>query len=812
MFGFNGFTQKANEVVSEAIARASSLGHTYIGSEHLLLGLLCVNNSTAYAALTSKGIHYDDVSALVVKTVGKGTPRPLGPGHITPTCRRILDMSAALAKEGGVGVGTEHILISILRDETSYALRFLRELGVDSAVMIRTLSLVVNEMPSHRTTQQQTQPTSRPQQKPPSSKTPMLDKYSKDLTEMARQGRLDPVIGREREIARLILILCRRSKNNPCLVGEAGVGKTAILEGLALGIVSGGVPEELANRRLVSLDLTSIVAGTKYRGDFEERIKVIVNEVISAKNILLFIDEVHNIMGTGAAEGAIDAANILKPQLARGELQLIGATTFDEYRKNIERDQALERRFQSIKVEEPSPEDTKKILHGIKDRYEAHHRITITDEAITAAVELSVRYIPDRFLPDKAIDLIDEASSEVRLKGYDSGRIKVVTAENVSVDALSKKDFRFGAGLNEIASRSFVRGDKTESIKTAPVTPQVTAQDIAKVVSGWTGIELNTIDESESERLKSLEAELEKRVIGQREAVEKVSKAIRRGRIGLKDPTRPIGSFIFLGPTGVGKTELCRALSTSLFGSAESMIRLDMSEYMEKHSVSKLIGSPPGYVGFDDGGGLTEKVRRRPYSLILFDEIEKAHPDVFNILLQILDDGLLTDSRGRSSSFKDAVIIMTSNLGAQYITDQKQLGFAGDTTQKNDDTQRNVMKELRSFFRPELLGRIDDIVVFGKLEVQHMEQIVRKLLTAVCERMNALGITVTFGDTLIVALSNEGRNKEGGARHLRRLIRVEVEDVLAEKLLYGDIVGGDSIVCDMYDGVMMVNKLASARG
>ncbi|MEG1849521.1 MAG: ATP-dependent Clp protease ATP-binding subunit, partial [Oscillospiraceae bacterium] len=687
MFRFNGFTQKANDAINLAIAQASALGHSYIGSEHLLLGLLSVGSGAAFTTLTSRGISSEDVTELLVASVGRGIQSVLSPSDLTPCCKRIFENAVSEARElESRTIGTEHLLLAMLREQESGAVAFLKELGCEPTVLCKALSELLGSELTRRPTNA-SQERAKPAQKPPRQqpKTQLLDKYSKDLTAQARENRLDPVIGRDNEIERVIQILSRRTKNNPCLIGEAGVGKTAVVEGLAQRISDGSVPQTLREKRVVSLDLTSVLAGTKYRGDFEERIKGIINEVTGAGNVILFIDEIHNIMGIGAAEGAIDAANILKPQLARGELQVVGATTFEEYRRHIEKDSALERRFQSVVVKEPTEEQAVLILKGLRERYESHHRLGIPDEAIEAAVHLSMQYISDRFLPDKAIDLIDEAASCVRLRaashadGDPLEQQRRQAARGIET-AIANLDFELAARLRDVErqlSAELLERQRNATQSEASEEIAVTAQDIAQVLSRATGIEVTALSGEESERLLGLEEALSAQVIGQQEAVSAVVRAVRRGRVGLSDPERPIGSFLFLGPTGVGKTELCRALSRTLFGAASEMIRLDMSEYMEKQSVSRLIGSPPGYIGYDDGGQLTEKVRRKPYSVVLFDEIEKAHPEVLHILLQLLEDGRLTDAHGRTCSFKNAVIIMTSNIGARHITDCKALGFTG---------------------------------------------------------------------------------------------------------------------------------------
>lgn len=807
MFRFNGFTQKANNAINLAITAASQLGHTYIGSEHLLYGLHKEGSGVAYHLLFSQGIQGEDLLSLLIKTIGSGLATELTPGDLTPRCKRILEMSILEARVLGHSyVGTEHILMAILKENDSYAVRFLKEIGIDPDRLYKNLieAMGAEAMEIYGTDRSKKAPTKTA--KPQNTKTPNLDKYSKDLTDQARANQLDPVIGREEEISRVVQILSRRTKNNPCLIGEAGVGKTAIVEGLAQRIMDGEVPDILREKRLVSLDLTSMVAGTKYRGDFEERIKTVLAEVVAAGNVILFVDEIHNIMGIGAAEGAVDAANILKPQLARGEIQLVGATTLEEYRRHIEKDAALERRFQSILVKEPSEEDAVKILEGLRDRYEAHHKIRITDGAIQAAVTLSARYINDRYLPDKAVDLIDEAASCVKLKAFTAPkdikeleeRLKTLREEKES--AINAQEFEQAAKIRdselEIKERiqaldgNWKSGDRREG--------EVTAEDVAQVVAKATGIDVTTLTQEQSQRLLHLEEELHRQVVGQDQAVAAVAKAIRRGRVGLKDPGRPIGSFIFLGPTGVGKTELTKALAKALFGSEQALIRLDMSEYMEAHAASKMVGAPPGYVGYDDGGQLTERIRRRPYSVVLFDEIEKAHPDVFNMLLQILEDGSLTDSQGRKVSFQNAVIIMTSNLGARFITDRKNLGFSHGGAEEDDKRIRtDVLGELRRAFKPEFLNRVDETIVFHKLTQEEIHTIAQRLLEQVSKRVEQMGIDLTFAPQAVEAVAKAGFDPIYGARPLRRAIQASIEDTFADHLLKGDFTAGDRVLCTL---------------
>lgn len=804
MYKFTGFTQKANAALNAAIEYAENLGHTYIGSEHLLLGLLSSEGSVAYTALTAKGITADSVETAVRNSVGIGTSTVLSPSDFTPRSKNIIETSIAIARNLGHSyVGTEHILVAILRDNSCYAMDILDSLNASAADIAEEIG---------KNTNSQAAPKNKTQQKG-KTETPTLDQFGRDLTSIAQQGKIDPVIGRQKEIERVIQILCRRTKNNPCLIGEPGVGKTAIAEGLALKIASGEVPEILKDKRIVSLDLTGMVAGTKYRGDFEERIKSAIDEVSKAENIILFIDEVHTLIGAGAAEGAVDAANILKPALARGEMQVIGATTIEEYRKNIEKDSALERRFQSVLVGEPSREETVEILKGIRDKYEAHHKVKITDEAIDAAVKMSSRYIGDRFLPDKAIDLIDEAASKVRLHAYTppqdikelEEKLKRIGAEKSS--AVNNQDFEQAAKLRDEEKELKARlSDEKERWKkqNSETNGVVTPDEIAAIVSEWTHIPVVQLTEEESQRLLHMEEELHRRIVGQNVAVSAVSKAIRRGRVGLKDPNRPTGSFIFLGPTGVGKTELCKTLAATLFGDESAMIRLDMSEFMEKHTVSKLVGSPPGYVGYDEGGQLTEKVRRKPYSVVLFDEIEKAHPDVFNMLLQILDDGVLTDSQGRKVDFKNCIIIMTSNVGAKLITSSgnSSLGFKGDDSNKamsHEAIRDAVMGELKKCFRPEFLNRVDDIIVFEQLGKDDIKEIARRLLATLQKRVHDMGIELSFDESAIEKISDEGFDPVYGARPLKRAIQSQIEDKLSEEMLDGKITASNSYVCKYGD-------------
>ena len=817
-YNFSGFTEKANEALNQAINSAQVLGHTYVGSEHLLLGLLRVGSGVALSVLNSFGVTADSIEEQMKNTIGVGTPTRLSPDYFTPRAKRVIESAIAGCNNlGKKFVGTEHILIAILSEGESYAIRFLSELGVDvTALTAKVLSEAGINPDEMDSTQEAHYADNISQNK--NGRSTGLNKYGVDLTEQAKKGKLDPVIGRAEEIERVIQILCRRTKNNPCLIGEPGVGKTAVVEGLAQKIASGDVPEILAGKRVFSLDLTGMIAGTKYRGDFEERIKSVINEVKKSNDIILFIDEVHTIIGAGSAEGSTDAANILKPSLARGDFQVIGATTISEYRKNIEKDSALERRFQPVTVSEPNEEDALLILKGLRDKYEAHHKVSITDEALSAAVKLSARYINDRFLPDKAIDLIDEAASKVRLSATAAPDDQKTLEKEISAlqaekeDAIKSQEFERAAGIRDTITqktKELEEKKKQWHEKNAHASGEVTAETIAEIVCSWTGVPVAQLTEEESERLLRLEDELHNRIIGQNEAVSAVARAIRRGRVGLKDPKRPIGSFIFLGPTGVGKTELCKALAEAMFGSENMMIRLDMSEYMEKHTVSRLIGSPPGYVGFDEGGQLTEKVRRSPYSVILFDEIEKAHPDVFNILLQILEDGILTDSQGRKVDFKNTVVIMTSNIGARLITEKKvSFGF-GDTSADNGDKadiKEKVLGELKGAFRPEFLNRVDDIIVFSRLKQQEIRIIASKMLENLNRRLYNLNISAKFTDSLIQKLAEKGFDDTYGARPLRREIQNDIEDKLSEKILDGSIKNGDTVLCDYKDGVFTFTK------
>lgn len=818
MYNFNGFTEKANRAVNLGIEEAQQLGHTYIGSEHILMGLLLENSGVANAALNNSGVDFEKVEDCVKEKIGVGSPTKLTPRDLTPRSKRILQMSLVIASRLNHNyVGTEHLLAALLEDSDSYAVRILNELG---AKPDEIMSSIGDEMGRDMNSSYQGEEgigTSR-KSGDGKSNTKTLDKFGIDLTVKAKKGEIDPVIGRQKEIERVIQILSRRTKNNPCLIGEPGVGKTAVAEGLALKIANNEVPDLLKDKRVVALDLTGMIAGTKYRGDFEDRIKGAMDEVKKAGNVILFIDELHTIVGAGSAEGSSDAANILKPSLARGDFQVIGATTINEYRKYIEKDAALERRFQPVTVGEPTEEEAVEILRGLRDRYEAHHKVKITDEAIEQAVKLSSRYITDRYLPDKAIDLIDESASRVRLTEHTEPdeikelQKKIEKLEQEKAAAVNTQDFELAASLRDKekeAREEYAKAKERWQDDKGKSSGEVTGEDIAAIVSNWTGIPVVQLTQEESERLLKMEEILHKRIIGQKEAVSTIARAIRRGRVGLKDPKRPTGSFIFLGPTGVGKTELCKALAEAMFGNESAMIRLDMSEYMEKHTVSKLVGSPPGYVGYDEGGQLTEKVRRHPYSVVLFDEIEKAHPDVFNMLLQILEDGRLTDSQGRLVDFRNTVIIMTSNVGARLITDSRtaNLGFAyGDDSNESknaastEQLKETVMEELKKTFRPEFLNRVDDIIVFNKLTQSEIGEIARNMLKSLTSRLEGMDVSVEFTDECIKKISDEGFDPVYGARPLRRAICAKIEDPMSEKLLDGSIKTGDKVVCGYKDG------------
>ncbi len=786
------FTNKAKKVIEIANDISIELGHNYIGTEHILYGLVKEGEGIAAKVLNNKGITDEKVRVKIEELLGVGREikETLG---FTPRTKRVLENAFLEAKRIGYNyIGTEHLLLAILKEEDCVAVRVIVELNVEVPKIYSEIAKVINEEESDQEIKRDINKV-----RGSYSATTVLNQFGEDITVQAEDGKFDNIIGREDEIERIIQILSRRTKNNPCLIGEPGVGKTAIVEGLAERIVSGEVPENLKDKRIVSIDISGMVAGAKYRGDFEERIKKVLNEVKKVGDVILFIDEIHTIVGAGAAEGAIDAANILKPLLARGEIQLIGATTIEEYRKYIEKDSALERRFSPVDVGEPTEAETIEIIKGIRDRYEAHHNVKITDEAINSAVTLSVRYITDRFLPDKAIDLIDEAASQVRINLFTEPDTIKVMEEKIDVimnekeEAIYNQDFERAANLRdkekEAREELNMEMNKWKKIKNKDIT-EIGEENIAEIISKWTGIPIQKLTEDENQKLKHLEEMLQKRVVGQNEAVEAVAKAIRRGRVGLKDPKRPIGSFLFLGPTGVGKTELSKALAEILFDNENSMIRLDMSEYMEAHSVSKLIGSPPGYIGYDGGGQLTEKVRRKPYSVILFDEIEKAHPDVMNLLLQILEDGRLTDSQGREVNFKNTIIIMTSNLGARYITEKKSLGFGNVENEKEyEDIKKEVIKELKKELRPEFINRIDEIIVFHKLSEEDIKQITNIMLKQVEERLKNQKYIVEIDDGVVKAILKQGYDNNFGARPLRRTIQNLVEDRISEEILSGNL-------------------------
>jgi len=797
------FTEKAERAINLAQESAKQLGHNYVGTEHLLLGLVREGTGIAARVLQSQGVTEEKILKEIGELIGIGENTGKQPLGFTPRTKKVFEISLREARRMNQNyIGTEHLLLGIMKEGESVAVRIFMDLGVDPQKLLSEMHKMISE----------DAPASAgdPKSYSDSSNTPILNQFGRDLTELAREGKFDPVIGRENEIERVIQILSRRTKNNPCLIGEPGVGKTAIAEGLAQRIVENNIPETLKGKRVVTLDLSSMVAGAKYRGEFEERLKKALDEIRKAGNVILFIDEMHTIIGAGAAEGAIDASNILKPPLARGEIQVIGATTINEYRKYVEKDAALERRFQPITVGEPTKEETLEILKGIRDKYEAHHNVKITDEALEAAVRLSDRYITDRYLPDKAIDLIDEAASRVRLKTYTAPPDLKKLEEEVEKlrkekeEAIRTQEFEKAAKIRdeEQLVKSKLEKLKNEwTQKNQISTDKVVEDDIAEIVSSWTGIPVKRLAEEESERLLKLEEILHKRVIGQEEAVKAIAKAIRRSRVGLKDPKRPIGSFIFLGPTGVGKTELSKALAEALFGDEKAMIRLDMSEYMEKFNVSRLVGSPPGYVGYDEGGQLTEKVRRKPYSVILFDEIEKAHPDVFNILLQILEDGRLTDSQGRLVDFRNTVIIMTSNIGGRMITEPKHVGFVMSESKTADynEMKNNVTSELKKTFRPEFLNRVDDIIVFHPLEESHIRSIVGIMSNTLAERLEQRGIKLEITDEAKDFLARKGYDPVYGARPLKRAIQTMVEDNIAEIMLEGKIKQGDKVIVGVKD-------------
>ena len=813
----NQFTPRAEEALRLAQEAAEEMGHGYVGTEHILLGLMREEDGIAHRVMREYGMTEDMICTVLERSVGKGLSGAAPSQGLTPRAKSAVELAVSEAMRMGAGyIGTEHLLLGLLREGSNMAIRVLDTVGIDPKKMYSSVVQKINEGP--RAAANNNMPVSHREE---GKKGKTLAEFSRDLTESARQGKLDPVIGREKEIQRVIQILSRRTKNNPVLIGEPGVGKTAIAEGLAQRIAAADVPEELLDKRVLSLDLSGMVAGTKYRGEFEERIKKTIDEVKKVGNVILFIDELHTIVGAGSAEGAVDAANILKPALSRGEIRVVGATTLNEYRKYIEKDAALERRFQPVTVGEPTAEATIEILKGLRDKYEAHHKLTITDEAIESAVRLSVRYINDRFLPDKAIDLMDEAASRVRMDAESASpelkslEEKIAALRREKAEVIAAQDYERAAQLRDIEQNYVeqVEIERENWRKNLAVNRgTVGEEDIAKVVAGWTGIPVTRLTEDESQRMLKLEEVLHKRVVGQEEAVTAVAKAIRRSRVGLKDPKRPIGSFLFLGPTGVGKTELCKALAEAMFGNEGDMIRIDMSEYMEKHTVSRLVGSPPGYVGHEEGGQLTEKVRRKPYSVVLFDEIEKAHEDVWNILLQILEDGIVTDSQGRRVDFKNTIIVMTSNVGARNITAaDKPLGFDGreadtDESARFERIKQAVMEELRRTFKPEFLNRIDETIVFRQLTEEDIRRIAQRMLEITGKRMAQQNITLLADEEAVATLAKDGFDPQYGARPLRRAIQNEVEDAVAEQMLEGKLLSGDTARICLRDGKVAIEK------
>lgn len=797
------FTEKARSAISGAQQAAEEMGHSYVGTEHLLLGIAREGEGLGARMLVRSGLDAQTITEFIEKCVGRGTPG-LPVQGLTPRAKRVIELAMNDAVQLGHSyVGTEHLLMGILREPESAGARIITSAGGDLNRIYTDIMGVFGTPEYHPRSQSVVQTQNRTAGRKSDTKT--LDQYGRDMTDMAKKGRIDPVIGREKEIRRVIQILSRRTKNNPVLIGEPGVGKTSVAEGLALRVAASDVPEDLRGKRIFSLDLSLMLAGTKYRGDFEDRIKNVLREVERAGDVILFIDELHTIVGAGAAEGAIDASNIIKPALGRSEIQVIGATTLDEYRRHIEKDAALERRFQPVMVEEPTKEESIRIITGIRDRYEAHHKLKITDEAIEAAVRLSSRYISDRYLPDKAIDLIDEAASSVRMVSLTPPSELQETEKNLNALSLEKEeavrsqDFERAAALRDRENRLrlALKTAREEWDEDRAGRGEVGPEDIASVVSAWTGVPLSSLNASEQEKLLNMEQQLHQRVVGQNEAVSAVSRAIRRGRVGLKDPNRPVGSFLFCGPTGVGKTELCRALAETVFGTENAIIRLDMSEYMEKHAVSKLIGSPPGYVGYDEGGQLTERVRRHPYSVVLFDELEKAHEDVFNILLQIMEDGTLTDSRGRHVDFRNTIIVMTSNIGAKNITEKRtSVGFRETDNipgYSHEEIRKLVMEDMKKKFKPEFLNRVDELIVFRKLEKDDMRLIAKRMLSKVSERAAGLGVTLEISEAAAEKLAQKGFDPAYGARPLRRAIQTQVEDPIAEKLLDNTISSGDRV-------------------
>ena len=818
----NKFTQKAQNTLNYALSSARELGHTYIGSEHILLGLLSEQDSIAARLLTQRGADKKKLRSSVIDISGIGSQSQVTPGDMTPRAKKIIECSAAESSRSGSGyIGTEHLLYALLSERDCVAVRLLESEGIPASELICDLNTYINTSAARQERQASRQDAkSAADDKIKIKGAPMLSAHGRDLTAIAAEGKLDPTVGREKETERVIQILSRRTKNNPCLIGEPGVGKTAVVEGLAERIALMQVPDCLMGKRIITLNIPSMIAGAKYRGEFEDRMKTVMEEVEKNPDIILFIDEIHIIIGAGAAEGAVDAANIIKPALARGRMQVIGATTVSEYRARIEKDPALERRFQSVNVSEPTEEEALKILQGLKRKYEEHHGLSISDKAIDAAVKFSVRYIPDRFLPDKAIDLIDEAASKVRISG--AARSDVISRLEGELHSLAKEkehaverqDFEYAATVRDkeiVLRRRVEEKQKQLSVRTVRKRLTVGEADVADIVTQWTGIPVSRILEDESVRLMSLEDNLKKKIVGQDEAIYSVCRAIRRGRIGLKDPRRPIGSFIFIGKTGVGKTELSTAIAAEMFGSEKALIKLDMSEYMEKHSVARLIGSPPGYVGYEDGGQLTEKIRRRPYSVLLLDEIEKAHPDVFNLLLQVLEDGALTDSQGRKAVFSNSVIIMTSNAGTVPAGARRVLGFSGshDSAESQKLEREQMTKALKNTFRPEFLNRVDDVIFFRSLTKEDIISITENMLSDIAERAKSIEVPLRFDPSVAEFISSEGFEPEWGARGVRRALVQLVENPLSEEILSGKIKSGDKVVASVEDKKIIFNRESS---